>query len=151
MCAVVDTTLTRLLEEKGKGVVGVAPETTVMEAANEMRAAKIGALLVMRDDRLVGILTERDILNKVVAENRAPDEVEVNEIMTTEVVVISPGRSIRDAMRIVTKKHLRHLPVVDDGQLVGMVSAGDLTRSIVAEEEDVIESLYMYIRGGYPA
>lgn len=122
-----------------------------MEAANEMRASKIGALLVMRDDRLVGILTERDILNKVVAENRAPDEVEVHEIMTKEVVVISPGRSVRDAMRIVTKKHLRHLPVVDDGQLVGMVSAGDLTRSIVAEEEDVIESLYMYIRGGYPA
>ena len=132
-------------------MVGIAPETTVMEAANEMRASKIGALLVMRDDRLVGILTERDILNKVVAENRAPDEVEVHEIMTTEVVVISPGRSVRDAMRIVTKKHLRHLPVVDDGQLVGMVSAGDLTRSIVAEEEDVIESLYMYIRGGYPA
>lgn len=132
-------------------MVGVAPETTVMEAANEMRASKIGALLVMRDDRLVGILTERDILNKVVAENRAPDEVEVHEIMTKEVVVISPGRSVRDAMRIVTKKHLRHLPVVDDGQLVGMVSAGDLTRSIVAEEEDVIESLYMYIRGGYPA
>lgn len=131
--------------------MGVAPETTVMEAANEMRASKIGALLVMRDDRLVGILTERDILNKVVAENRAPDEVEVHEIMTKEVVVISPGRSVRDAMRIVTKKHLRHLPVVDDGQLVGMVSAGDLTRSIVAEEEDVIESLYMYIRGGYPA
>ena len=116
-----------------------------------MRSAKIGALLVMRDDRLVGILTERDILNKVVAENRAPDEVEVHEIMTTEVVVISPGRSVRDAMRIVTRKHLRHLPVVDDGQLVGMVSAGDLTRSIVAEEEDVIESLYMYIRGDYPA
>jgi CBS domain-containing protein len=147
----VESTLTRLLEEKGKGVVEVAPETNVRDAAKMMRDAKIGALLVIRDERLVGILTERDVLNKVVADNLDPDKVQVREIMTRDVVVIKPGRSVRDAMRIVTQKHLRHLPVVDDDQLIGMVSGGDLTRSIVAEEEEVIESLYEYIRGGYPA
>lgn len=147
----VESNLTRLLEEKGKDVVSVAPETTVREAARKMRDSKIGALLVMRDERLVGILTERDVLNKVVADYRDPDEVQVREIMTRDVVVIKPGRSVRDAMRIVTQKHLRHLPVVDNDQLIGMVSGGDLTRSIVAEEEGVIESLYEYIRGAYPA
>ena len=147
----VESNLTRLLEEKGKEVVSVAPETTVREAARKMRDSKIGALLVMRDERLVGILTERDVLNKVVADYRDPDEVQVREIMTRDVVVIKPGRSVRDAMRIVTQKHLRHLPVVDNDQLIGMVSGGDLTRSIVAEEEGVIESLYEYIRGAYPA
>ena len=147
----VESNLTRLLEEKGKEVVSVAPETTVREAARKMRDSKIGALLVMRDERLVGILTERDVLNKVVADYRDPDEVQVREIMTRDVVVIKPGRSVRDAMRIVTQKHLRHLPVVDHDQLIGMVSGGDLTRSIVAEEEGVIESLYEYIRGAYPA
>lgn len=130
--------------------MGVAPETTIREAARVMRDAKIGALLVMCDGQLIGILSERDILNKVVADRRDPDEVQVREVMTREVVVIKPGRSVRDAMRIVTRKHLRHLPVVDEGRLIGMVSGGDLTRSIVAEEEEVIESLYEYIRGGYP-
>jgi CBS domain-containing protein len=147
----VESTLTKLLDQKGGEVVGVLPETTVKEAANVMRRAKIGALLIIREDRLLGIVTERDILNKVVAEGLSADNVQVSEIMTKDVVVISPGRSVRDAMRIVTSKHLRHLPVVGDGRLVGVLSAGDLTRSIVAEEEVVIESLYEYIRGSYPA
>jgi CBS domain-containing protein len=145
-----ETTLTILLEEKDRGVVGLAPDVTVREAAKTMRDARIGALLIMRDGKLVGILTERDVLNKVVAEGLNPDEVEVRDIMTRDVVVIDPSLSIRDAMRIVTVKKLRHLPVVRDGQLIGMVSGGDLTRSIVAEEEEVIETLHDYIRGSYP-
>ncbi|MEP4077145.1 CBS domain-containing protein [Haloferula sp.] len=130
--------------------MAVKPEATIKKAAKEMRKAKIGALLVMRDKRLIGILTERDVLNKVVAEGLSPEDVRVEDIMTTDVVVIKPGRSVRDAMRIVTQKHLRHLPVVDGDHLVGVVSGGDLTRSIVAEDEVVIESLHEYIRGAYP-
>ena len=116
-----------------------------------MRKAKIGALLIMRGDKLLGILTERDILNKVVAEGLNAADIKVQKVMTADVVVIDPGRSVRDAMNIVTAKRLRHLPVVRDGHLMGMVSGGDLTRSIVAEEEEVIDTLYEYIRGSYPA
>jgi CBS domain-containing protein len=146
----VQTSLTKLLELKGSGVVGLAPEASVKEAANVMREAKIGALLVMRGDRLHGILTERDILNKIVAEGLDPSEIKVHEIMTSDVVVIGPNRTVREAMKIVTEKRLRHLPVVKDGHLVGVLSGGDLTRSIVAEEEDVIDTLYDYINGAYP-
>jgi CBS domain-containing protein len=142
--------LTKLLELKGSGVVGLAPEATVKEAADVMRDAKIGALLVMRDDRLQGILTERDILNKIVAEGLDASSVKIHEIMTTDVIVIGPNRTVREAMKVVTEKRLRHLPIVQDGHLIGMLSGGDLTRSIVAEEEDVIDTLYDYINGTYP-
>ena len=115
-----------------------------------MRDAKIGALLVMRGDKLHGSLTERDILNKIVAEGLDASKIKVHEIMTSDVVVIGPNRTVREAMKIVTEKRLRHLPVVKDGHLVGVLSGGDLTRSIVAEEEDVIDTLYDYINGAYP-
>ena len=150
MLFAVQTSLTKLLELKGSGVVGLAPEASVKEAANVMRDAKIGALLVMRGDRLHGILTERDILNKIVAEGLDASKIKVHEIMTSDVVVIGPNRTVREAMKIVTEKRLRHLPVVKDGHLVGVLSGGDLTRSIVAEEEDVIDTLYDYINGTYP-
>lgn len=149
---VVESALTKLIECNGRRVVGLPPDVTVKQAALEMRRQRIGALLIMRDeDHLVGILTERDILNKVVAEGRDPEKVKVREVMTKDVVVIDPSRTVRDAMNIVTSKRLRHLPVVRDGHLMGMVSGGDLTRSIVAEEEEVIDTLYEYIRGAYPA
>lgn len=148
---VVETALTKLVERNGGRVIGLGPDATVEEAAKEMREAKIGALMILRGDKLLGILTERDILNKVVAEGLNAADIKVHEIMTADVVVIDPGRSVRDAMNIVTAKRLRHLPVVRDGHLVGMISGGDLTRSIVAEEEEVIDTLYEYIRGSYPA
>ncbi len=146
-----ETALTKLIEKNGERVVRLAPDASVQEAAQEMRKAKIGALLIMRGDELLGIMTERDVLNKVVAEGLNAAEIKVHEIMTADVVVIDPRRSVRDAMNIVTVKRLRHLPVVRDGHLVGVVSGGDLTRSIVAEEEEVIDTLYDYIRGSYPA
>ena len=145
-----ETSLTELLNHKGSRVIGIAPEATVEQAAQEMREGRIGALLVLRGDNLVGILTERDVLNKVVAEGRDAAEVRVNEIMTKEVIVIDPARTVRQAMRVVTEKKLRHLPVVKEGHLVGILSGGDLTRSIVAEEEGFINSLYDYINGAYP-
>lgn len=147
---VMETALTELLNYKGDRVISIEPEATVLEAARTMKREKIGALLVMRGDKLLGILSERDILNRVVAEGRAPAEIPVHSVMTKEVVVIGPNRSVREAMQVVTDKHLRHLPVVKDGRLLGMLSGGDLTRSIVAEEEGVINTLYDYIYGTYP-
>ncbi len=146
-----ETYLTELLSHKGGDVFGVAPETSVEEAAQIMGERKIGALLVMRDDELLGIFTERDILIKVVAKKLNAADIEVHSIMTKEVIVIDPRRTVREAMQIVTEKKLRHLPIVKEGQLVGMLSGGDLTRSIVNEAEGVIETLYEYIQGSYPA
>ena len=142
--------MTELLNHKGDHVISIAPETNVEEAAKMMRKERVGSLLVMRGKDMLGILTERDILNKVVAEGRTATDVSAHEIMTKKVVVIDPDRSVRDAMKVVTDKRLRHLPVVKDGHLIGMLSGGDLTRSIVAEEEGIINSLYDYIHGAYP-
>lgn len=152
-----ETSLTELLKHKGSEVYSIAPKATVEAAAKLMRERHIGAVLVMTDEKLVGILTERDILNKVVAEGGRPKNVSVQDIMTAEVIVIEPKRTVRDAMQVVTEKKLRHLPVVEDDHIVGMLSGGDLTRSIVAEEEELIHSqegyidnLYAYIYGTYP-
>ena len=153
-----ETSLTELLRHKGSEVYHIGPKATVAAAAKLMREKRIGAVLVMRGEKLVGILTERDVLNKVVAEGASPKKITVQEIMTSKVIVIEPKRTVRDAMQVVTERKLRHLPVVEDGHIVGMLSGGDLTRSIVAEEEDLIHSqegyidnLYAYIYGTYPA
>ena len=145
-----ESLLSSLLEQKGRNIVSVAPNTTVRDAAKKMTEKRVGSVLIMRGDKLEGIVTERDILNKVVSEGLNPDEVEVHNIMTRDVVVITSNLTVREAMKIVTEKKLRHLPIVKEGQVIGMLSGGDLTRSIVAEEEDVIETLYEYIRGSYP-
>lgn len=146
-----ETYLTELLKHKGDEVFGVSPETSVESAAKKMGQKKVGALLVIKGDDLVGIFTERDVLNKVVAKGLNAADVKVSAIMTKKVIAIDPRRTVREAMQIVTKKKLRHLPVVKEGSLVGMLSGGDLTRSIVAAEESHIDTLYEYIRGGYPA
>lgn len=131
-------------------MLNVTPDASVKEAALVMRKGKVGSLLVMAGEKIQGILTERDILNKVVAEGLDPADVEAQTIMTKKVIVIDPSRTVRDAMKVVTEKRLRHLPVVHEGHLVGMLSGGDLTRSIVAEEEGLINTLYDYIHGAYP-
>lgn len=145
-----ETYLTELLNHKGAAVFSISPDTNVQDAADKMRRKKIGALLVMRGDDLLGIFTERDILTKIVAKGLNPSEIEVHTIMTKEVIVIDPRRTVREAMQIVTERKLRHLPIVKDGKLIGMLSGGDLTRSIVAEAEGFIDTLYEYIHGSYP-
>lgn len=146
-----ETPLSELIRHKGSHVCHVAPDATVDEAVRQMARERVGALLVMHDEEVVGIFTERDLLNRVVAEGISPCDVRIHEVMTSEVVVIRPGRTVREAMQIVTNKRFRHLPVVKDGHLLGMVSSGDLTRWIVAEEEGVIHTLMDYIYGTYPA
>jgi len=116
-----------------------------------MRDEKIGAIMVMEKNALVGIMSERDIMNRVVAEEKDPAATLVQDVMTTRVSVISPRITVRDAMQIVTEKHLRHMPIVQNGELMGMLSSGDLTRSIVSEEEEYIETLFEYISGSYPS
>ncbi|MCF6311534.1 MAG: CBS domain-containing protein [Verrucomicrobiales bacterium] len=146
-----ETYLTELLQHKGGAVFAVTPHTKVKAAAVKMRKNKIGALLIMEGRELLGIFTERDILTKIVAKGLDAADVEVQSIMTRKVIVIDPGRTVREAMQVITEQKLRHLPVVQDGKLIGMLSGGDLTRAIVAEAEGFIGTLYEYIQGGYPA
>ncbi len=146
-----ETQLNELLRHKGSHVCHVEPEATVEEAASQMYSERVGALLVMHEEEVIGILTERDLLNRVLAQGLDPANTLVHEVMTCEVVVVRSNLTIRDAMLIVTEKRFRHLPVVEDGHLLGMVSSGDLTRWIVSEEEGVIHTLMDYIYGTYPA
>ncbi len=146
-----ETYLTELLDHKGGAVFAISPETSVKAAAIKMKQKKVGALLVMSEGEMLGIFTERDILTKVVAKGLDASKIDVHRIMTRNVVVIEPHRTVREAMQIVTERKLRHLPVVKNGKLIGMLSGGDLTRSVVAEAEGFIDTLYEYIHGSYPA
>lgn len=146
-----ETPLKALLDRKGRHVCHVDPDVTVEEASCLMFRERVGALLVMHSEEVVGIFTERDLLSRVVAKGLIPSRTMVHEVMTSEVVVVRPGITVRDAMRVVTEKRIRHLPVMKDGRLWGMLSSGDLTRCIVEEDEGVILSLMDYIHGTYPA
>lgn len=142
--------LSDVLRAKGSRVSHVAPDSTVQDAVRQMNRERVGALLVMVGDTIVGIFTERDLLSRVVAEDRSPAKTLVGDVMTTEIVAVKPTRTVGEAMQIVSEKRVRHLPVVEDGRLLGIISSGDLTRWTVAEKEGLIHSLMDYIQGTYP-
>lgn len=146
-----DQPLSDVLRHKGSHVSHVSPGSTVEDAVRRMNRERVGALLVTCGETIVGIFTERDLLTRVVVENRVPAETKVGDVMTVEVVVVRPTRTVGEAMQIVSEKRVRHLPVVEDGRLLGIISSGDLTRWIVAEKEGLIHSLMDYIQGTYPA
>lgn len=143
-------TLRTLLKSKGRTVHTVSPEATVLDAVRKMNHERIGALLVMKDDELVGIFTERDVLIRVVDQARDPAATRVAEVMTGNPVVVTAAATINEAMAIVSEKRCRHLPVVDEGKLLGLVSAGDLTHWVTRGHEYHIQDLVNYITGKYP-
>jgi CBS domain-containing protein len=136
-----------LLDSKGRDVVSIAPTASVLDAIRLMSDRGIGALLVMDGDNLVGILTERDYARKVILKGRASDATEVREIMTTDVITTSGRESVEKCMNTVTDKRIRHLPVVDEGKLVGIISIGDLVKAIISDQQQAIEQLEHYISG----
>ena len=143
--------LKTLLKNKGRTVHAVPPETTVLDAVRKMNQERIGALLVMNGDDLVGIFTERDVLTRVVDQTRHPAETRIAEVMTPRPVVVTAAATINEAMAVISEKRCRHLPVVDEGRLVGLVSAGDLTHWVTRGHEYHIQDLVNYITGKYPA
>ncbi len=145
-----EMTLGQIIEEKGNRICRVDPEVSIDDAAKLMKKERVGGLLVMQGEKITGVLTERDIVYRVLAEEMDPAVTKVHEVMTKDVVVIKPSLTVREAMKVVTEKRFRHMPVVSSGQLLGIVSSGDLTRRIAAEDEGVIHSLYDYIYGTYP-
>jgi CBS domain-containing protein len=146
----VNDTLRTLLKSKGRTVHTISPESSVLDAVRKMNHERIGALLVMKDDELVGIFTERDVLTRVVDQTRDPAATPVAEVMTGNPVVVTAAATINEAMAIVSEKRCRHLPVVDEGKLLGLVSAGDLTHWVTRGHEYHIQDLVNYITGKYP-
>ena len=138
-----------LLQSKGRKIWSVAPEATVYDAIAVMAEKSVGALLVVADGKLVGIISERDYARKVMLHGRSSKETSVSEIMTREVHTATPESTIDECMRTITSHKVRHLPVLDNGELMGVISIGDLVKAIIAHQAETIDHLHAYIAGRY--
>jgi len=139
------TIVRQLLERKGRAIFSVEPETPVLEAIRAMAAHHVGALLVMQGEALRGIVSERDYARKVILLGRSSADTPVRDIMSSPVITVSPDTSVQTCMQLMTDKRVRHLPVVDEARVVGMVSIGDLVKAVIAEQQQQIEQLEQYI------
>lgn len=142
------TTALEILKSKpNQDVIAVSPHTTVYEAIKLMCEKNIGAVLVMEGPAVVGIFSERDYARKIVLQERASKSTAVNLIMTPNVMFVSPGQSAEECMALMTQNRLRHLPVMEGGKLLGMISIGDLVKHIISDQQFLIEQLEHYISG----
>ena len=135
------TTIRELLDEKGSEVWDIDPDDSVFNAVTKMSIKDCGGLLVVEDERVVGIITERDYTRNVILKGKTSPETPVRDIMTADVICVSPDETVTECLEIMTEKHVRHLPVVQDNQLAGMVSIGDLVKRIIADQKTAIEEL----------
>ena len=136
-----------LLHGKGDEIWSIQPQDEVYQAIELMSEKNIGALLVMNEGRLEGILSERDYARKVILQGRSSRETLAKDIMTSTVLSISSSSTIEDCMRMMTDHKIRHLPVVDDGAVIGVISIGDVVKAIISDQEQTIEQLERYIAG----
>jgi len=142
-------TVKELLREKGSEVWTIAPKITVYEALELMSGKNIGALVVVESGNVVGMFTERDYARKVILKGRSSKTTTVGELMITDVLYVSPEDTIENCMALMTDKRLRHLPVMDNDQLAGLISIGDIVRVIISDREFTIRELERYITGGH--
>jgi CBS domain-containing protein len=136
-----------LLEGKGREVYAIGPDDPVLIAIQKMADCHVGALLVMRESELVGILSERDYARKVILLGRASAETLVSQIMSAPVLTVSSEKTVEDCMRLCTDHRVRHLPVVDGGKVTGVLSIGDLVKAVIDEQAEQLEHLQRYIAG----
>ena len=142
------TAVADILKSKGEGTVhSIGPDDSVYDALQRMADKGIGALLVMEGDRIVGIVTERDYARKIALKGRTSALTHVRDVMTTSVMFVKPSQTSEECMALMTDNRLRHLPVVKDDKLVGLISIGDLVKDIISEQKFVIEQLGHYISG----
>ena len=143
------STVFDVVEDKGYGVHAIIPDATVHQAVQRMCVHRIGALLVATEERTLGIVSERDVLTRVILEGREPARTNVEQVMTVDVACVRPGTSIKEAMAIMTQRRVRHLPVVADGAVIAMVSIGDLVQWVSREQAFELRQLTEYVQGGY--
>ncbi|NQV86348.1 MAG: CBS domain-containing protein [Woeseiaceae bacterium] len=136
-----------LLDSKGRGIISIAADASVLDAIKIMAVKGIGSLLVMQDDKLLGIVTERDYARKVIVKGRSSQSTEVREIMTADVCTATLHDTVNKCMTVMTERKIRHLPVLDDGVVVGMISIGDLVQAIISDQQEEIQHLEHYISG----
>ena len=136
-----------LRSKRDQTVYTIAPAASVFDAVKLMADKEIGALLVVEGEAIAGIITERDYARKVILMGRSSRETPVRDIMTSEVMYVGPGQTAEECMALMTENRLRHLPVLDSGKLVGLVSIGDLVKDIISEQRFIIDQLEHYIRG----
>jgi CBS domain-containing protein len=145
----VSGTIRAILNQKSGDVFSISPDATVFEAIEIMDAKNVGALLVMEQERVVGIISERDYTRKVVLRGKRSRETKVAEIMSTNVTVTHPREPVEKCLRLMTDKHIRHLPVLEGDKVVGVISIGDLVKHVISCQSAAIAHLEHYIRGGY--
>ncbi len=136
-----------LLDAKGRHIIAISPDASVLEAIKIMADKSIGSLVVMQDDKLEGIVTERDYARKVIVKGRSSESTHVAEIMTTKVVTTSSAETVERCMALMTEMRIRHLPVLEDNRVIAMISIGDLVQAIIADQKEEIEQLEHYISG----
>jgi CBS domain-containing protein len=143
-------TMRDVLEWKGNETYATKPEATIDDAVVEMCRVKVGALLVVEKGRNVGIVSERDLLIRVLLAHRDTSKTLVKDVMTSRVVTVDIDDTVAHAMTMMTQRRCRHLPVAEDGEIVGIVSIGDLVRTLVQEQEHELRALHEYVEGRYP-
>jgi len=145
----VSGTIGAILSQKGTQVYSIPPDATVFQAIEMMDAKNVGALLVLQGEEVVGIISERDYTRKVFLKGKRSRETRVDEIMSRDVTVTGSNEPVDRCMRLMTERRIRHLPVVDDGKLRGVLSIGDVVKHIISTQSATIEHLESYIHGGY--
>ena len=146
----IQATVDHILHHKGRQVWTVSPDMTVYDAIRSLAERNVGALLVTDGDRLVGIFSERDYTRKIILKGRSSKETKVGEIVSSPVQTVTPEETVEDCMRLMTEHRIRHLPVVQGGKVLGVISIGDLVNWIISAQKVAIEQMQSYISGGYP-
>jgi CBS domain-containing protein len=137
-----------ILKEKGNNFFGVAPETITVEVLKLMAEKNIGAVLIIKDNNIVGIFSERDYARKIVLKGKSSVNTHVSEFMSTTITTVKANTPITECMQLMTDKHIRHLPVVEDEKIIGVVSIGDIVNQIIKDQKNTIQQLENYIIGG---
>ncbi len=140
-------TIRQILAEKGKEIWSVSPDDSVLDAVRQMAERSVGALMVMRDDQLEGMFSERDYARKIILAGKSSRETHVADIMTADVVTITPQATADEGLALMTRKRIRHLPVVEDDRVIGLVSIGDLVNAVIGDQQQLIEQLERYVSG----